>query len=146
MVGALNHDASRDINTPVNNLTSNAGAYTSSFAAGFAPRFIITSDTAYLNGQFDTWGFAHDFTFGTAGYKSQTCAIITAASAASLLLGKANIYDPQVFPEPVAGPPNTLANYNSSNVYQQGFNPNDAITCWGNTRLSDVNPVGMVRT
>jgi iron complex outermembrane receptor protein len=127
VVGVLNQDASRDINTPVNNLTSNSGNYTASFANGFAPRFIMTSDTAYLNGNFSTWGMAHDLTLGTAGYKSQSYAVTTAASAASVRLGTANIYNPQIFPEPAAGPPNTLANYNSSNVYQQGLNLNDAI-------------------
>ncbi len=48
MAGILSQDASRNINTPVNNLTNNAGDYTSSFANGFAPRFVITSDAAYL--------------------------------------------------------------------------------------------------
>jgi iron complex outermembrane receptor protein len=127
VLGVLNQDASRDINTPVNNLTSNSGNYVSSFANGFAPRFIITSDTAYLNGNFDTWGIGHDLTLGTAGYKSQTYAVTTAATAASVRLGSANIYNPQVFPEPAAGPPNVLANFNSSNVYQQGSNLNDTV-------------------
>lgn len=127
VVGVLNQDASRDINTPVNNLTSNTGNYVSSFANGFAPRFIMTSDTAYLNGSFNTWGIAHDLTLGTAGYKSQTYAVTTPASAAGVRLGTANFYSPQVFPEPAAGPPNTLANYNSSNVYQQGLNLNDSV-------------------
>ncbi len=54
MVGGLNQDASRDINTPVNNLTNNNGNYTSSLANGFAPRFIMTSDAAYLDGKFMT--------------------------------------------------------------------------------------------
>ena len=62
MVGILNQDAARNINTPVNNLTDNAGDYTSSFANGFAPRFIMTSDVGYLNGTFDAWGLGHDLT------------------------------------------------------------------------------------
>jgi iron complex outermembrane recepter protein len=127
VAGILNQDGSRNMNTPVNNLTSNAGAYTSSFANGFAPRFIITSDTAYLNGNFDTFGFGHDLTVGTAGYRSQSYAVQTAAPAASVRLGTANIYDPVIFPEPAAGPPNVLANYDSSNVYQQGINLNDTV-------------------
>ncbi len=53
VVGVLNQDATRNINTQVNNLTSNAGAYTSSMGSTFAPRFVITSDTAYLDGNFD---------------------------------------------------------------------------------------------
>ena len=40
----------RNINTAGQQPDSNAGDYTSSFANGFAPRFVITSDAAYLNG------------------------------------------------------------------------------------------------
>jgi iron complex outermembrane recepter protein len=127
VAGILNQDATRNINTPVNNLTSNSGNYTSSFANGFAPRFVITSDTAYLHGTFDTLGAVHDFTFGTAGYRSSSYSVTTPASAASVRLGTANIYDPVIFAEPAAGPPNVFLNYDSSDVYQQGFNVNDLL-------------------
>jgi len=127
VAGILNQDGSRNMNTPVNNLTSNAGAYTSSFANGFAPRFIITSDTAYLNGSFATWGIGHDLTIGTAGYRAQQYSVTTPATAASVRLGTANIYAPAIFPEPAAGPPFVLANYDSSNIYQQGVNLNDTL-------------------
>ena len=127
VVGVLNQDATRNINTPVNNLTSNSGNYTASFANGFAPRFVITSDTAYLNGGFDTFGIGHDFTLGTAGYRSSSYSVITPATAASVRLGTANIYAPVIFPEPAAGAPNVWRNYDSSDVYQQGFNLNDLL-------------------
>jgi iron complex outermembrane recepter protein len=127
VAGILNQDATRNINTAINNLTSNSGNYTTSFASGFAPRFVITSDTAYLNGTFDTLGIGHDFTFGTAGYRSSSYSVITPATAASLKLGTANIYDPAIFTEPAAGPPNVFLNYDSSDVYQQGFNINDLL-------------------
>ncbi|HEX3993438.1 MAG TPA: TonB-dependent receptor plug domain-containing protein, partial [Acetobacteraceae bacterium] len=127
VAGILNQDATRNINTPVNNLTSNSGNYTASFANGFAPRFVITSDTAYLNGSFDTLGIGHDFTLGTAGYRSSSYSVITPATAASVRLGTANIYDPVIFPEPAAGPPNVFLNYDSSDVYQQGININDLL-------------------
>jgi iron complex outermembrane recepter protein len=127
VVGVLNQDATRNINTPVNNLTSDSGNYVSSYANGFAPRFVITSDTAYLNGTFDTLGIGHDFTFGTAGYRSSSYSVITPASAASVRLGTANIYDPAIFAEPAAGAPDVWLNYDSSDVYQQGFNINDLL-------------------
>jgi iron complex outermembrane receptor protein len=127
VVGALNQDASRDINTPVNNLTNNNGNYTSSLANGFAPRFIMTSDAAYLNGNFTTWGMAHDLTIGTAGYKSQSYSVITPATAASVLLGTANINSPRIFPFPKAGLPNTGLNFDSSTTYQQGINIGDTV-------------------
>ncbi len=127
VVGVLNQDATRNINTPVNNLTSNSGNYTASFANGFAPRFVITSDTAYLNGTVDTFGVGHDLTFGTAGYRSSSYSVITPATAASVRLGTANFFDPQLFPEPAGGAPNVWRNYDSSDVYQQGFNINDLV-------------------
>ena len=127
VVGALNQDASRDINTPVNNLTNNNGNYTSSLANGFAPRFVINSDAAYLNGNFTTWGVAHDLTIGTAGYKSQSYSVITPATAPSVLLGSANINSPVIFPFPAAGLPNTGLNFDSSTTYQQGVNIGDTI-------------------
>jgi iron complex outermembrane receptor protein len=127
VVGALNQDASRDINTPVNNLKSNAGNYVSSFANGFAPRFVMTSDAGYLNGAFTSGALAHDLTIGTAGYKAQSYSVITPATAGSVLLGSANIDSPQIFPEPAAGPPNTRLNFDSSTTYQQGVNVGDTI-------------------
>jgi iron complex outermembrane receptor protein len=127
VVGALNQDASRNINTPVNNLTNNNGNYTSSLANGFAPRFIMTSDAAYLNGNFLTGSIAHDLTIGTAGYKSQSYSVITPATPASVLLGSANINAPVIFPLPAAGLPNVGLNFDSSNSYQQGVNTGDTI-------------------
>ena len=111
VVGALNQDASSNINTPVNNLKSNAGNYTASFANGFAPRFVITSDAGYINGNFSTWGAAHDLTIGTAGYKSQSYSVTRPVGAASVLLGSASINNPRTFPEPAAGPPNIVPNF-----------------------------------
>ena len=127
VLGVLNQDAARDINTPVNNLTDSHGDYTSSFANGFAPRFVITSDSGYLNGTFDTLGVSHDLTLGTAGYKARSFSVQKPATPASVLLGKASIDNPLVFPEPAAGPPNVLANFDSSDTYQQGVNLSDTV-------------------
>ena len=127
VAGVLNQDASRNINTPTNNITANSGAYTSSFANGFAPRFVITSDTAYLNGNFSTLGIGHDLTFGTAGYRASSYSVATPATAASVRLGAASIAAPAIFPEPANGPPNVLANFDSSDTYQQGFSLSDTL-------------------
>jgi iron complex outermembrane recepter protein len=127
VVGALNQDASRNINTPVNNLTNNNGNYTSSLANGFAPRFIMTSDAAYLDGNFTSGGIAHDLTIGTAGYKSQSYSVTTPATPASVLLGSANINHPVIFAFPAAGLPNVGLNFDSSTTYQQGVNAGDTL-------------------
>jgi iron complex outermembrane receptor protein len=127
VIGALNQDASRNISTPVNNLTNNNGNYTSSLANGFAPRFIMTSDAAYLDGNFTTGTVAHDLTLGTAGYKAQSYSVITPATPASVLLGSANINNPVIFRLPAAGLPNVGLNFDSSTSYQQGINIGDTI-------------------
>jgi iron complex outermembrane recepter protein len=128
VAGVLSQDAARDINTPVNNLNSNnTGAYTASFANGFAPRFVMTSDVAYLNNTFTAFGLGNDFTLGTAGYKARSFSVLTPATPASVLLGKASIADPLIFMEPPQGPPDTVANYDSSDAYQQGVNVNDTL-------------------
>lgn len=127
IVGVLNQNAIRNINTPVNNLTASSGTYTASFANGFAPEFTITSDAVYLNGALETFGIAHDLTVGSAGYRASSYSVITPATAASVRLGSASIYAPMLFPEPAAGPPNVWRNYDSSDVYQQGVNFNDLL-------------------
>jgi iron complex outermembrane recepter protein len=127
VAGILSQDCARDINTATNNLTNDSGSYTTSFANGFAPRFVITSDTAYLNDTFTVGGVGHDLTLGTAGYKARSFSPLTRASPASVLLGSASIADPMIFPEPPQGPPNTLANYDSSDNYQQGVNAGDTL-------------------
>ena len=104
VVGGLNQDASRKINTPVNNLTNNNGNYTTSLANGFAPRFIMTSDAAYLDGNFTTGGVAHDLTIGTAGYKSQSYAVITPATPASVSVGNGEHQEPGNIPISGRGP------------------------------------------
>jgi iron complex outermembrane recepter protein len=135
VAGILNETVERNINTAVNNLTSNAGVYNTNFGSGFAPRFAITSDVAYLNGNFNTFGIDHDFTLGSAGYRASSYSPITAAnttcppSATSTCLGSASIADPVIFPEPLQGPPNVNMShiYDSSDQYQQGVNINDTL-------------------
>jgi iron complex outermembrane receptor protein len=127
VIGGLNQDARRNINTPVNNLRNNAGDYISSFGNGFAPRFVIDSDMGYLNGVFSTGSWSHDMTFGTAGYRSRTFSVRVPATPASVLLGSANINAPVIFPEPAQGPPAINDMFNSSTVYQQGVNVSDTV-------------------
>jgi iron complex outermembrane receptor protein len=124
VVGYLNQDNFREINTPVNNLTSSSSAYTSSFAAGFAPRFVINSDTAYLDGTFATGSIGHEVTVGTAGYKASSYTVLSKATS---VLGTASIANPLIFPEPAVGVPNVWANYDGSDAYQQGFNVSDTV-------------------
>ncbi len=128
VLGGLYQVVDRNINTPVNNLTSNAGDYTSSLANGFAPRFQITSNIGYLNGTFRTGTVDHDLTIGTTGYRAVTNSVVTPATPASVLLGSANIDDPRQFPEPAGGLPDISNQYHSNVSYQQGINLSDTLT------------------
>lgn len=135
VAGILNETVERNIYTAVNNLTSASGNYNTNYASGFAPRFAITSNVAYLNGSFETFGIGHDFTLGSAGYRASSYSVITAAittcppSATSTCLGSANLADPMIFPQPVQGPPNVNHGhiYDSSDQRQQGVNINDTL-------------------
>jgi iron complex outermembrane receptor protein len=127
VAGVLNQDADRSITTQVNNLTSNAGAYTSSIGSGFAPRFVITSDTAYLDGNFETLGIAHDLTLGTAGYRASSYALINTPTAAHLRLGTATVDSPIQYAYPAGGIVFPDASYDSSDTYQQGVNVGDTL-------------------
>jgi iron complex outermembrane receptor protein len=128
VVGGLDQSVDRNINTPVYNLTNNAGAYTASLANGFAPHFGIDSNVAYLNGRFTTGAIGHDLTFGTTGFKAITNGLVSAAPAANVLLGSASIANPLLFPLPAAGLPNIDNQYRSSIAWQQGVNLSDTMT------------------
>ena len=128
VLGALDQSVDRNINTPVNNLTNNVGAYTSSLANGFAPHFGIVSNIAYLNGAFKTGDLSHDLTLGTTGFRATTNAVVNTPTAASVLLGSADISNPVSFAPPKAGFPDVDSQYKSSLATQQGFNVSDTIT------------------
>lgn len=135
VTGILNETVERDINTAVNTLTSNSGNYNTNYASGFAPRFAITSDVAYLNGSFDTFGIGHDFTIGSAGYRASSYSLVTSAntacppSATSTCLGSGDLAAPAIFMQPAQGPPPVGRGfiYDSSDQYQQGVNINDTL-------------------
>lgn len=130
VVGVLNQDNFREINTQLNNLTNSSGAYDSYFASGFAPRFVINSDTAYLVGSFETGSIAHEVAFGTAGYKASSYTVTNKPNqevGGTTYLGAASISNPVLYPEPVQGVPDVWDNYDGSDQYQQGFNLSDTV-------------------
>lgn len=127
VVGGLVQSVDRNINTAVNNITNNSGAYTSSLGNGFAPHFGIASDIAYLTGSFKTGEITHDLTVGTTGSRAFNKAVLFAPTAANTLLGSASLANPVVFARPAAGMPDVLDQYQSSVVIQQGFNISDTM-------------------
>ncbi len=144
VVGALNQLSDRNINTAVNQLIDNAGDYKSYVANGFsslAPRFHVDSDLAYLTGKFKTGGIQHDVVIGSTGYRFASYSPVTSPAKTALCTSntpqgicQANISDPRVDVEPVAGifsyaytGPGT-GTYVSSIIRQQGFSFGDTIT------------------
>ncbi len=127
-VGMLAQRTERDISTQVNALTDSAGSYTSSLATGFAPRFGVLSDVAYLNGRFNTGSLRHQVAIGSSGYAFTSYSDVTNPSAASVLLGQASISNPVIFALPPAGLPLHTNLFASTVVHQQGFNVADTLT------------------
>lgn len=126
--GALEQRADRAISTQVNALTSSTGNYTASLASGFAPQFRVLSDLASINGRIRTGRLSHDVAFGTAGYRFDSYSDFANPSAASVLLGTANISAPVVFGLPSAGIASHDTLFLSSGVHQQGINASDTVT------------------
>jgi iron complex outermembrane receptor protein len=125
--GALAQRLDRFIDTPVNNFTDNSGDYSASFATGFAPRFDTASDIGFLTGTVNKWGIRQDIVLGSEGYRF-TQYSYPKPSAASVLLGTANIDAPRVYAPPATGLPKEQGLYRSSIVNQQGFNLGDMLT------------------
>jgi iron complex outermembrane receptor protein len=126
MVGGLAQRLDRFMDTPVNNITDNLGDYSSSLATGFAPRFGVKSDLGYITGVIKKWGIEQDVVAGSEGYRFSQYGYLT-PSAASVLLGTANIAAPRVFAPPAAGLPKNVGLYQATVIHQQGFNLGDLI-------------------
>jgi iron complex outermembrane receptor protein len=144
VVGGLNQIADRDINTAVNQFVDNKGDYKTYLANSFsslAPRFQVDSDLAYLNGRIKTGKIRHDVVIGANGYRFGSYSPVTSPAKTALCTAntpqgicEANIADPLVDVEPVAGifsyaktSPSTGI-YESSIIHQQGFSLGDTIT------------------
>ncbi|MDE1178631.1 MAG: TonB-dependent receptor [Edaphobacter sp.] len=126
MMGGLAQRLDRFIDTPVNKITSNNGDYSSSLATGFAPRFGVESDLGYITGTVNRWGIRQDVVIASEGYRFNQYSYQT-PSAASVLLGTANVNAPKIFAPPAAGLPQNKGLYQSAVVHQQGISVADMI-------------------
>lgn len=143
VVGALNQVSDRNINTAVNQLIDNSGNYRTFLANSFsslAPRFHVVSDSAYLDGKFDTGRLRHDVVIGTTGYRFASYSPVTGPARTALCTSntpqgvcQANVSSPLVFVPPAAGvwsykktSPSTGI-YGSSIIRQQGISFGDTV-------------------
>ena len=87
VVGALNQVSDRNINTAVNQFIDNGGNYRTYLANSFsslAPRFHVVSDSAYLDGRFNTGRIRHDVVIGTTGYRFASYSPVTGPARTAL--------------------------------------------------------------
>jgi len=113
-MGALRQTAYRGLYAATNTFTDNLGNYkTTMSTGGAASSFDITSNMAYINGRFETFGMLHDFTLGTNGYIWDTNSALTSSSTT---LGTASLANPLIFAQPTVS---TGPTYKSSSTLQQ---------------------------
>ena len=95
-LGGLKEVADRYLGGINTTLTGNSGAYTSNYGQGAASRFTVTSNSLYLNGDFDTGSVHHELNIGTNGFSELQYAGHTPGS---VTLGSASLQDPASFPQ-----------------------------------------------
>ena len=122
--GILQQDADRWVATVSNTLTDNLGNYSSRVSSSAPNRFAVTSNTATLNGRFETGGIGHEVVVGTTGFDWDI--EVARSPAIAHTLGSANIDDPVRFPRvPLSKAGSRRL---SSNNWQQSAIIGDAIT------------------
>jgi iron complex outermembrane recepter protein len=93
--GGLYQNSIRNLFGITNTMTNNAGAYTVTKNFAAVPHFTIGSNTASLNGHFDTFGMKNDFTVGTNGYVNQQ---YNYRDSIAVTLGTSSLANPVVLP------------------------------------------------
>jgi iron complex outermembrane receptor protein len=144
VAGALDQVSDRNINTAVNQLLDNSGNYKTYVANSFsalAPRFHVWSDSAYLDGTFNTGFMRHDVVIGTSGYRFGSYSPVTSPAKTALCtentaagICQASISSPLVLVPPAAGlfsyektSPSTGI-FESSIIHQQGITLGDTLS------------------
>ena len=108
-VGGLYQNAIRNLYGITNTMTNNAGDYTVTKNFTAVPHFTIGSNTASLNGHFDTFGMKNDFSIGTNGFVNQQ---YTYRNSIVTTLGTSSLANPAVLPtQPI---PNNGGEYESA--------------------------------
>jgi iron complex outermembrane receptor protein len=115
-VGGLYQNSIRNLYGITNTLTNNAGAYTVTKNFTAVPHFTIGSNTASLNGHFETFGMKNDFTIGTNGFVNQQYSY---RNSIVTTLGTGSLSNPTVLPTKAI--PNTGGQYQSAELTQQAF-------------------------
>ena len=115
-VGGLYQNSIRNLYGITNTMTDNNGNYTVTKNFAAVPHFTIGSNTASLNGHFDTFGMKNDFSIGTNGYINQQ---YNYRNSIAVTLGTSNLANPAVLPTKPT--PNNGGEYQAAYLEQQSI-------------------------
>jgi iron complex outermembrane recepter protein len=96
--GILQQDSDRASTAATNTLTNNAGAYTTTAATTTFSLDRIVSNRVALDGHLVTGPFTHDLLLANTGFNWER---YTPYQTGAITLGKSNLADPALFPEPL---------------------------------------------
>ena len=123
--GILQQDSDRASTVPTNTLTNNTGAYTATAATTTFSLDRLLSNRFALDGHLVTGPFTHDLLLANTGFNWVR---YSPYQTGAITLGKANLADPVIFPEPVF--PDFQSRYKALVTRQQSVMLGDTIG-WG---------------
>lgn len=123
--GILQQDSDRASTVPTDTLTNNSGAYTTTAATTTFSLDRLVSNRFALNGHLATGPLTHDLLLANTGFNWVR---YTPYQTGAITLGKANLADPVIFPEPVF--PDFQSRYKALVTRQQSVLVGDTIG-WG---------------
>lgn len=121
-IGGLYQNAIRTLIGITNTFVDNDGNYTVTKNFNAIPHYTIASNLAQLNGHFDTFGMANDFTLATNGFNNLR---FSNHNSIATPLGSANINQPVIFDAPPVPP--TGGQYRSGSLVQQSVIVGDTL-------------------
>jgi iron complex outermembrane receptor protein len=120
--GILQQDSDRASTAATNTLTNNAGAYTTTAATTTFSLDRIVSNRVALDGHLVTGPLTHDLLLANTGFNWER---YTPYQTGAITLGKSNLADPALFPEPVF--PDFQSRYKALVTRQQSVMAGDTI-------------------
>jgi iron complex outermembrane receptor protein len=120
--GILQQDSDRASTAATNTLTNNAGAYTTTVATTTFSLDRIVSNRVALDGHLVTGPLTHDLLLANTGFNWER---YTPYQIGAITLGKSNLADPALFPEPVF--PDFQSRYKALVTRQQSVMVGDTI-------------------
>lgn len=121
-IGGLYQNAIRTLIGITNTFVDNAGNYKVTKNFNAIPHYTIASNLAQLNGHFDTFGMANDFTLASNGFNNLR---FSNRNSIATPLGSANVSHPVIFDAPPVPPRG--GQYRSGSLVQQSVIVGDTL-------------------